>query len=84
MRILNITTETPAATITEPISTPWPIVLGQAVFSILVMVYELQTFQTGLASPAKWAVLYIFNMIRGAGAAIWMIEDIEVGERFLV
>jgi hypothetical protein len=35
--------------------------------------------RTGSISIAKWAVIYIFNMIRGLGAVVWMVEDIEAG-----
>jgi hypothetical protein len=78
-RSLNITAETPAATITQLIFTPWPIVLGQAAFSVMIMVFELNTIGTGFVSPAKWGVLYTFNMIRGLGAVVWMVEDIKAG-----
>jgi hypothetical protein len=78
-RSLNITAETPAATITQLLFTPWPIVLGQAVVSILLMAIELITMRTGSISVAKWAVIYTFNMIRGLGAVVWMVEDIEAG-----
>jgi hypothetical protein len=78
-RSLNITAETPAATITELIFTPWPIVLGQAIISIVLMAIELITMRPDSVSPAKWAVLYTFNMIRGLGAVVWMVEDIEAG-----
>jgi hypothetical protein len=76
-RGLNITAETPAATITQLLFTPWPIVLGQAVLSIVLMAVELITMGTGSVSGAKWALLYTFNMIRGLGAVVWMVEDIE-------
>jgi hypothetical protein len=80
-RSFNITSETPAATITQLLLTPWPIVLGQAVVSIVVMAVELITLGTGSVSGTKWALLYTFNMIRGLGAVVWMIEDIKAGPK---
>lgn len=44
----------------------------------MLMVYELNTIGTGLVDPTKWAILYTFNMIRGLGAIVWMVKDIEV------
>jgi hypothetical protein len=80
LNIGYIAAETPAATIAL-LLTPWPIVLGQAVVSIVLMAIELKTMGTGSVSIAKWAVLYTFNMIRGLGAVVWMVEDIKAGEK---
>jgi hypothetical protein len=48
------------------------------------MAVELKTMGTGSASGVKWALLYTFNMIRGLGAVVWMVDDIEAGGRCLV
>jgi hypothetical protein len=43
------------------------------------MLYELRTINAGPASPAKWGLLYTYNMIRGVGAVVFMVGDIENG-----
>jgi hypothetical protein len=53
---LTIAAETPAATITEAIFTPRPIVLGQAVFTVLLMAYELITIVKGGEESAVFSM----------------------------
>ncbi len=78
-RDLNVTTDTPGATATRRILTPWPFVLGQLIVTCATYVYQMLVATEATPSRIKWAILHVINVVRGAGAAAWMLLDITYG-----
>jgi hypothetical protein len=70
----------PGAVGLELINTPWPFIVGQAVFSIVV-------YWIGDKPPLKWKLFwwkaqYAINMVRSLGGMAWLIFDIVHGGTF--
>lgn len=79
---LNTTITSNIATSTRIIHTPWPVVLGQLVLSLVVALYSIIKGQPSTSTPPSscettqnW-VLWLFNLGRLAGALVILIQSI--------
>jgi hypothetical protein len=54
-------------------------VLGQVVFSVLLLLCEASTIEAGPVNATIWGAICTFNMVRGVGAVLCMVQDIEAG-----
>jgi len=64
------------------IRTPWPMVVGQAIFSLIMAWFGLKPGGDSLENPPLYKqIIWVANILRAIAAAVSMAIDLAIGER---